>query len=171
MKLSWLFKILAVSENLKFYQTTSGMMYRNTYLEKVGELMKYCMDLAKTVDEAMDDIKRASSDLRDPERIAELFRIDSEYIVQVFMSGGMSEDEAKESLKRLKQYAVAQLQKHYNLVAQLLKDTEKKVIETIENTIKEIEFEMPDQTKKEIKYSIDKAEEDVEILSKEMTNL
>jgi len=146
------------------------MVYRNTYLEKVGELMKYCMELAKTVDEAMDDIKRVSGDLRNPERIAELFRVDGEYVVQVFMSGGMSEDEAKESLKRLKQYAAAQLQKHYNLVAQLLRDTEKKVTETIESTVKELEFEMPDQTKKEINYSIDKAEEDIEILSKEMAN-
>ena len=146
------------------------MMYRNTYLEKVSELMKYCMELAKTVDEAMDDIKRVSIDLRTPERIAELFRMDSEYVVHVFMAGGMSEEEARDCLKKLRLYALSQLQEHFNLVVQLLKDTEKKVSEAIENTIKEIQFELPEETKEEIRYSIEKAKEDIELLSKEMSS-
>ncbi|AEA47141.1 hypothetical protein [Archaeoglobus veneficus] len=145
-----------------------ALSYRNTYLEKVGELMKYCMELAKTVDEAMDDIKRVSKDLRDPERVAEIFRMDSEYIVHVFMAGGMTEEEAEDCLKKLKVYALSQLQEHYNLVIQLLKDTEKKVSEAIEKTIEEIQFELPESTKDEIKYSIERAREDIEIIAKEM---
>jgi len=144
------------------------MVYKNTYLERIGELMRHCMDLAKTVDEAMNDIKNMSADLRNPERVAEMFRMDSEFVIQSFMSGVMTEEEARDTLKRLRLYVLNQLQKHFELVVQLLKDTEKKVCEVIENTIKEVQTELPKEVMEEIEYNLKKAREDLDVISKGM---
>ncbi len=147
------------------------LAYRNTYLEKVGELMKYCMELSKTVDEAMEDIKRVSKDLRDPEVVLDMFRNDAESITHIFMSGEVSVEDAEDNLKKLKRYALTQLKEHYSMILQLLKDTQKKLNESIEETIKEIDVDLPDSTFEEIKESIDRAMEEIEILSKEMNEI
>ncbi len=147
------------------------LAYRNTYLEKVGELMKYCMELSKTVDEAMEDIKRVSKDLRDPEVVLDMFRNDAESITHIFMSGEVSVEDAEDNLKKLKRYALTQLKEHYSMILQLLKDTQKKLNESIEETIKEIDIDLPDSTFEEIKESIDRAMEEIEILSKEMNEI
>ncbi len=147
------------------------LAYRNTYLEKVGELMKYCMELSKTVDEAMEDIKRVSKDLRDPEVVLDMFRNDAESITHIFMSGEVSVEDAEDNLKKLKRYALTQLKEHYSMILQLLRDTQKKLNESIEETIKEIGVDLPDSTFEEIKESIDRAMEEIEILSKEMKEM
>ncbi|GEM_PF-865193 len=147
------------------------LAYRNTYLEKIGELMKYCMELSKTVDEAMEDIKRVSKDLRDPEVVLDMFRNDAESITHIFMSGEVSVEDAQDNLKKLKRYALTQLKEHYSMILQLLKDTQKKLNESIEETIKEIGVDLPDSTFEEIKESIDRAMEEIEILSKEMNEM
>ncbi len=145
-----------------------SLAYRNTYLEKVGELMKYCMELSKTVDEAMDDIKRVSKDLRDPELVLDMFRNDAESITHIFMSGEVSVDDAQDNLKKLKRYALTQLKEHYSMIIDLLKDTQKKINECIEKTIEEIDETLPESTLEEIKISIDRSLEELELLSKEM---
>ncbi len=144
------------------------LAYRNTYLEKVGELMKYCMELSKTVDEALDDIKRVSKDLRDPELVADMFRNDAEAMVNIFVSGEVSMDDVQDNLKKLKRYALTQLAEHYSMIITILKDTQKKVNESIESTIEEIDVELPESTLEEVKKSIDRAMEEVEIIAKEM---
>jgi len=145
-----------------------ALAYRNTYLEKVGELMKYCMELSKTVDEALDDIKRVSKDLRDPELVADMFRNDAEAMVNIFMSGEISTEEAQDNLKKLKRYALTQLAEHFSMIVTLLRDTQKKINESIEETIKEIDVELPESTFEEVKKSIDRAIEEIEIIAKEM---
>ena len=144
------------------------LAYRNTYLEKVGELMKYCMELSKTVDEALDDIKRVSKDLRDPELVADMFRNDAEAMVNIFVSGEVSMDDVQDNLKKLKRYALTQLAEHYSTIITILRDTQKKVNESIESTIEEIDVELPESTLEEVKKSIDRAMEEVEIIAKEM---
>ncbi len=144
------------------------LAYRNTYLEKVGELMKYCMELSKTVDEALDDIKRVSKDLRDPELVADMFRNDAEAMVNIFVSGEVSMDDVQDNLKKLKRYALTQLAEHYSMIITILRDTQKKVNESIESTIEEIDVELPESTLEEVKKSIDRAMEEVEIIAKEM---
>ncbi len=145
-----------------------ALAYRNTYLEKVGELMKYCMELSKTVDEAMDDIKRVSKDLRNPEAVVDMFRNDAEAITHIFMSGEVSVEDAEDNLKKLKRYALTQLAEHYSMIVTLLRDTQKKLNEAIEETIKEIDVELPDSAMEEVKKSIDRAIEEIEILAREM---
>ena len=144
------------------------LAYRNTYLEKVGELMKYCMELSKTVDEALEDIKRVSKDLRDPELVADMFRNDAEAMVNIFVSGEVSMDDVQDNLKKLKRYALTQLAEHYSMIITILRDTQKKVNESIESTIEEIDVELPKSTLEEVKKSIDRAMEEVEIIAKEM---
>ncbi len=144
------------------------LAYKNTYLEKVGELMKYCMELSKTVDEALDDIKRVSKDLRDPELVADMFRNDAEAMVNIFVSGEVSMDDVQDNLKKLKRYALTQLAEHYSMVITILRDTQKKVNESIESTIEEIDVELPESTLEEVKKSIDRAMEEIEIIAKEM---
>ena len=144
------------------------LAYRNTYLEKVGELMKYCMELSKTVDEALEDIKRVSKDLRDPELVADMFRNDAEAMVNIFVSGEVSMDDVQDNLKKLKRYALTQLAEHYSMIITILRDTQKKVNESIESTIEEIDVELPESTLEEVKKSIDRAMEEVEIIAKEM---
>ncbi len=145
-----------------------GLAYRNTYLEKVGELMKYCMELSKTVDEAMDDIKRVSKDLRNPELVVDMFRNDAESITHIFMSGEVSVEDAQDNLRKLKRYVLTQLAEHYAMIVTLLKDTQKKLNESIEETIKEIDVQLPESTLEEVKKSIDRAMEEVELLAREM---
>ncbi len=146
-----------------------GLAYRNTYLEKVGELMKYCMELSKTVDEAMDDIKRVSKDLRNPELVVDMFRNDAESITHIFMSGEVSVEDAQDNLKKLKRYVLTQLAEHYSMIITLLKDTQKKLNESIEETIKELDVELPEETLEEVKKSIDRAMEEIDLLAKEMS--
>ena len=145
-----------------------ALTYRNTYLEKVGELMKYCMELSKTVDEALDDIKRVSKDLRAPELVVDTFRNDAEAMVNIFVSGEVSIEDVQDNLKKLKRYALTQLAEHYSMIVTILRDTQKKVNESIENTIEEIDVELPESTLEEVKKSIDRAMEEIEIIAKEM---
>jgi len=145
-----------------------ALAYRNTYLEKVGDLMKYCMELSKTVDEALDDIKRVSKDLRKPENVVDMFRNDAEYVTHIFMSGEVPVEDAQDNLKKLKRYVLTQLAEHYSLIITILKDTQKKINENIEKTLKEIDVELPESAIEEVKKSIDRAMEEVELLAKEL---
>jgi hypothetical protein len=145
-----------------------ALAYRNTYLEKVGDLMKYCMELSKTVDEALDDIKRVSKDLRKPESVVDMFRNDAEYVTHIFMSGEVPVEDAQDNLKKLKRYVLTQLAEHYSLIITILKDTQKKINENIEKTLKEIDVELPESAIEEVKKSIDRAMEEVELLAKEL---
>ena len=125
-------------------------MYRNTYLEKMGELLKHIMDVAN-------DIEKAVKELTDEEKIKEMFRNDVEFVMDKFYGGDITANEALNNLSLLKIYVISQLDTHYKRIAEVLEDLEKKVrrlkeevsegimadlVEFIVNTIEKAEMEL-----------------------------
>jgi molecular chaperone GrpE (heat shock protein) len=125
-------------------------MYRNTYLEKMGELLKHIMDVAN-------DIEKAVKELTDEEKIKEMFRNDVEFVMDKFYGGDITANEALNNLSLLKIYVISQLDTHYKRIAEVLDDLEKKVrrlkeevsegimadlVEFIVNTIEKAEMEL-----------------------------
>jgi len=125
-------------------------MYRNTYLEKMGELLKHIMDVAN-------DIEKAVKELTDEEKIKEMFRSDVEFVMDKFYGGDITANEALNNLSLLKIYVISQLDTHYKRIAEVLEDLEKKVrrlkeevsegimadlVEFIVNTIEKAEMEL-----------------------------
>jgi len=125
-------------------------MYRNTYLEKMGELFKHIMDVAN-------DIEKAVKELTDEEKIKEMFRNDVEFVMDKFYGGDITANEALNNLNLLKIYVISQLDTHYKRIAEVLDDLEKKVrrlkeevsegimadlVEFIVNTIEKAEMEL-----------------------------
>jgi molecular chaperone GrpE (heat shock protein) len=125
-------------------------MYRNTYLEKMGELFKHIMDVAN-------DIEKAVKELTDEEKIKEMFRNDVEFVMDKFYGGDITANEALNNLSLLKIYVISQLDTHYKRIAEVLEDLEKKVrrlkeevsegimadlVEFIVNTIEKAEMEL-----------------------------
>jgi archaellum component FlaC len=100
-------------------------MYQNTYLDKVGELMKNCIELTKNVKGSLEEVERLVKELTDSEKIEAMFKADVDCIKELFINGKVSENEAKENLERLKMYVISQLEYHYNLVPTLLNDVQK----------------------------------------------
>ncbi len=127
------------------------MMYRNTYLDKVGELLQKAMEVAN-------DIENAVKELTDEEKIKEMFRNDVEFIMDKFYGGDITDKEALNNLKMLEIYAISQLSTHFKRIVEVLDDLEKKVkklkeeaskqevmadiVEDIVNTIKKAEMEL-----------------------------
>jgi hypothetical protein len=127
------------------------MMYRNTYLDKVGELLQKAMEVAN-------DIESAVKELMDEEKIKEMFRNDVEFIMDKFYGGDITDKEALNNLKMLEIYAISQLSTHFKRIVEVLDDLEKKVrklkeeaskqevmadiVEDIVNTIKKAEMEL-----------------------------
>jgi len=127
------------------------MMYRNTYLDKVGELLQKAMEVAN-------DIESAVRDLTDEEKIKEMFRNDVEFIMDKFYGGDITDKEALNNLKMLEIYAISQLSTHFKRIVEVLDDLEKKIrklkeeaskqevmadiVEDIVNTIKKAEMEL-----------------------------
>ncbi len=127
------------------------MMYRNTYLDKVGELLQKAMEVAN-------DIENAVRELTDEEKIKEMFRNDVEFIMDKFYGGDITDKEALNNLKMLEIYAISQLSTHFKRIVEVLDDLEKKVkklkeeaskqevmadiVEDIVNTIKKAEMEL-----------------------------
>lgn len=127
------------------------MMYRNTYLDKVGELLQKAMEVAN-------DIESAVKELMDEEKIKEMFRNDVEFIMDKFYGGDITDKEALNNLKMLEIYAISQLNTHFKRIVEVLDDLEKKVrrlkeeaskqevmadiVEDIVNTIKKAEMEI-----------------------------
>ena len=96
------------------------MMYKNTYLEKMGELLKHVMDVAN-------EIESAVKELTDDENIKEMFRSDVEFIMDKFYGGDITADEALNNLSMLKIYAISQLDTHYRRILDVLEDLERKI--------------------------------------------
>ena len=127
------------------------MMYKNTYLDKVGELLQKAMEVAN-------DIESAVKELMDEEKIKEMFRNDVEFIMDKFYGGDITDKEALNNLKMLEIYAISQLSTHFKRIVEVLDDLEKKVrklkeeaskqevmadiVEDIVNTIKKAEMEL-----------------------------
>ncbi len=131
--------------------------------------MQNCMDLTKKVEDTLEELKALAKELRDTEEIKSYIRNDAEYISHLFMSGAVSEEEAKKGLKQLKVYVIRQLEPHYNTIPQLFKDMEKHINELLQDIQKEIsQTEFPESLKDELKDVIDKVEEDIEMLAEEM---
>ncbi len=96
------------------------MMYKNTYLERIGELLKHVMDVAN-------DIEKAVKDLTNDENIKEMFKSDVEHIMDRFYGGDITAEEALNNLSMLKIYAVSQLDTHYKRIVDVLGDLERKL--------------------------------------------
>ncbi len=127
------------------------MMYRNTYLDKVGELLQKAMEVAN-------DIESAVKELMDEEKIKEMFRNDVEFIMDKFYGGDITDKEALNNLKMLEIYAISQLSTHFKRIVDVLDDLEKKIrslkeeaskqdvmadiVEDIVNTIKKAKVEI-----------------------------
>lgn len=95
-------------------------MYKNTYLEKMGVLLKHIMDVAN-------DIEKAVKELTDDENIKEMFRSDVEYIMDKFYGGDITAEEALNNLSMLKIYVISQLDTHYKRIVDVLSDLENKI--------------------------------------------
>ncbi|WP_048084457.1 hypothetical protein [Archaeoglobus profundus] len=95
-------------------------MYKNTYLEKMGELLKHVMDVAN-------DIEKAVKELTDDENIKEMFRSDVEFVMDKFYGGDITVEEALNNLSMLKIYAISQLDTHYKRILDVLDDLERKI--------------------------------------------
>ncbi len=127
------------------------MMYRNTYLDKIGELLQKAMEVAN-------DIESAVRELMDEEKIKEMFRNDVEFIMDKFYGGDITDKEALNNLSMLKIYAISQLNTHFKRIVEVLDDLERKIrnlkdeaskqevmadiVEDIVNTIKKAEMEI-----------------------------
>lgn len=95
-------------------------MYKNTYLERVGELLKNVMDVAN-------DIEKAVEELTDDEKIKEMFKGDVKHVMDKFYGGDITIEEALNNLSMLKIYAISQLDTHYKRILEVLDDLEKKI--------------------------------------------
>jgi len=128
-------------------------MYRNTYLDKVGELLQKAMEVAR-------DIEQAVRELTDEEKIKEIFRGDVEYIMNKFYGGDITDKEALNNLNMLKAYAISQLSTHVKRIADVLDDLERKVKRlkeeaTREDAMREVVRDIVETIRKaemEIKY-------------------
>jgi len=144
-------------------------MFRNTYLEKMGELMQNCMELTKKVEDTLEELKKLALELRDANEIKNCLRNDAEDITSLFMNGAVSEEEARKGLKQLKVYVIKQLDHHYNTIPQLFKDMEKRFNELLQDIQEEIsKTELPESLKDELKDMLDRVEEDIDMLAEEM---
>jgi len=95
-------------------------MYKNTYLDKIGELLQKVMEVAN-------DIEQAVRDLTNEEKIKEMFRSDVEYIMDKFYGGDITDKEALNNLNILKAYVISQLSLHFKRLVEVLDDLEKKI--------------------------------------------
>ncbi|HIP25624.1 MAG TPA: hypothetical protein EYG81_04110 [Archaeoglobus profundus] len=95
-------------------------MYKNTYLDKIGELLQKVMEVAN-------DIEQAVRDLTNEEKIKEMFRNDVEYIMDKFYGGDITDREALNNLNILKAYVISQLNLHFKRLVEVLDDLEKKI--------------------------------------------
>lgn len=127
------------------------MMYINSYLDKIGELIHNAMRVAN-------DIEKVVKELIDEENIKEMFRSDVELIMDKFHDGEVTNEEALNNLKMLKLYVISQLNVHLKRIVEVLDDLEKKIrrlkeeaskqevmadlVEDIVNTIKKAEMKL-----------------------------
>ena len=95
-------------------------MYKNTYLDRIGELLQKVMEVAN-------DIEQAVKDLTNEEKIKEMFRNDVEYIMDKFYGGDITDKEALNNLNILKAYVISQLNLHFKRLVEVLDDLEKKI--------------------------------------------
>ena len=96
------------------------IMYKNTYLDRIGELLQKVMEVAN-------DIEQAVKDLTNEEKIKEMFRNDVEYIMDKFYGGDITDKEALNNLNILKAYVISQLNIHFKRLVEVLDDLEKKI--------------------------------------------
>lgn len=130
-------------------------MYVNSYLDEIGRLINLCMDYVKTQN-GFEEIENLSDRLRDPEVISDMFVQDIQNIKSKYNNNEVSEGDVRDNFNRLRVYTLTQLDKHYDLVNQLLEDTEKKV--GVSFTKDDREF--PKRLKEDIMRIIDEADKD-----------
>ncbi len=80
------------------------MLYINTYLDKIGELIRGEADVS------------LAYELTDQNKILEMFVEDCRRIVELYRSGNAEYDEVKRNLNLLKSYVVSQPALHFERV-------------------------------------------------------
>jgi|Deesub1362B_J571_1020462.scaffolds.fasta_scaffold00146_8 hypothetical protein len=133
-------------------------MYINTYLDRIGDFINLCMKFAKT-GEGYEEIETLSDQLRDPGIIEDMFLRDVRKIMTKLDDKKITRDNAIDSFDKLRVYVLTQLEKHYDLINELLHDTEEKVEVDVSFTKDGREF--PQSLKKDIMKVIDDADREV----------
>lgn len=131
-------------------------MYINSYLENVGKFINMCMDYVKDKS-GLDRIQKFADQLRDPDAIEDMFIKDVKEIRSEFKKNNISDEEARENFTRLRVYTLAQLEQHFELINDLLKDTENRT----GTSIRRDDGELPVKLKEDILKIIDDTEKEV----------
>lgn len=131
-------------------------MYINTYLDRIGDLINLCMEFVKTR-EGFEKIEDLSEKLRDPDLIEDMFVNDLKKIKSKLDDKKITEKNAIDSFNKLRVYVLTQLEKHYELINELLTDTEKKV----DVKFTKYKEEFPERLREDIMRHIDNFEREI----------
>lgn len=131
-------------------------MYINTYLDRIGDFIRLCMEFVKT-QEGREKIEQLSERLRDPDIIEDMFVNDLKEIKKKVEEKKITEKNAIDNFNKLRVYVLTQLEKHYDLINELLGDTEKKV----DAKFTRFENEFPERLREDIMRHIDDAEREI----------
>lgn len=131
-------------------------MYINTYLDRIGDLINLCMEFVKTR-EGFEKIEDLSEKLRDPDLIEDMFVNDLKRIKSKLDDKKITEKNAIDSFNKLRVYVLTQLEKHYELINELLTDTEKKV----DVKFTKYKGEFPERLREDIMRHIDNFEREI----------
>ncbi len=83
------------------------MLYINTYLDKLGELVRGEADVSLALE------------LTDQNKIVEMFKKDCEDILELYRTGRAEYEEVRKNFHLLKTYVVSQLSLHFEKVKEL----------------------------------------------------
>ncbi len=83
------------------------MLYINTYLDKLGELVRGETDVSLALE------------LTDQNRIVEMFKKDCDAILELYRSGKAEYEEVRKNLHLLKTYVITQLSLHFEKAKEL----------------------------------------------------
>ncbi len=85
------------------------MLYINTFLDKLGELVRGETDV------------NIAKELTDQNKIVEMFKKDCEEIMRLYSNGDADYEDVKKNFHLLKVYVVSQLSLHFEKVKELAK--------------------------------------------------
>ncbi len=99
------------------------MLYINTYLDKIGELIR---------GEAEPEL---AYELTDQDKIIEMFVNDCKKIIEMYRSGKANYEDIKRNLTLLKSYVVTQLELHFERVKEFAKSKGIEIDKTLDPSI------------------------------------
>ena len=99
------------------------MLYINTYLDKIGELIRGEVD------------PRIAFELTDETKIAKMFENDCKKIVQMYRSGEASYEDVKRNLTLLRSYVVTQLELHFEKIKEFARSKGVEIDKTLDPAV------------------------------------